>query len=153
MDLEQNYPDVETVWQPVEAHPRPEHMWMYSDIASEGLFYIKERGLNENEYIRLVYEAHYKNGRRIDAINVLADIAEAAGVDKKDFLAALKDRRYKKMILDNNDLVWERLQFDAVPDYVTEKDGLYSIEDHMISKEKLRSFLSGTVKSVNEDMK
>ena len=145
LELMDKYPELDIDWQPVEAHPRPEYAWQYSDIASQGLLYIKEHGLNEAEYCRLVYKAHYKDNKRIDDIGTLSRIAESIGADRAGFENALKSKRYEQAVLDNNDLVWERLRYDAVPDYIEGDKELLSIEDHMISKDRLEDFIGSLI--------
>lgn len=68
--------------------PRP-----YTRLAFEGWYYACANGKGE-EYNDAVYRAYFINEKDIGEIAVLADIADAAGLDREDFAAALREGRF-----------------------------------------------------------
>ena len=61
--------------------------------ATAGWYFASEHG-RERGYRNAVFRAHCSEGRDIADPEVLADCAESAGLDRADFLAALRARRY-----------------------------------------------------------
>ena len=74
-------------------------------------------------------------------IYVLTAIAAACGADRNTTLMAITDGVYRQSILNNNQLVWDTLGFEAVPCYQSGNRFLTSHEDVMISKKQLKDFL------------
>ena len=117
-DILPDYKTVEIEWSPCEAHPRPEPARVHSDLAAQVGFYLSENGLNIKKYNDSVFEAHFENQQRIDDIELLADLAEAAGAKREDILALLNENRNAKKVEDSNIEVWQTLEIQAVPSYV-----------------------------------
>ncbi len=143
MDLLPEFPEISVNWIPCEAHPRPEYMRMYSDIAGQTMLSVQAQGGDVMEFHRQVFQAHFTEHLRIDDPIVLSRLTGKCNVNRATILMDLTDRKYAKDILANNELVWEEKAFFAVPDYEAEGACLKSIEDVMISKEALREFLKG----------
>lgn len=141
MDLLPQFPDLSVKWVPCEAHPRPERMWLYSDIASQAMLYIQENSGDLIQFHQEVFHAHFKDHKRIDDINLLASIGEDCGVNYQEMKNALDHEIYAKRVKEHDALVWEQLRFAAVPSYELDGQMLKSIEDVMITKEKLKKFL------------
>ncbi|WP_257985923.1 DsbA family oxidoreductase [Bacillus sp. M6-12] len=66
----------------------------HTHLAHEGFRFAKETGKG-NEYVEAVLRAYWEDGKDIGKIDVLADIAESAGVDRNGIVEALKERRYE----------------------------------------------------------
>lgn len=141
MDLLPQFPDLSVEWIPCEAHPRPEHMWIYSDIASQAMLSIRENSGDLIQFHKKVFHAHFQEHKRIDDKKLLSKIGESCGVKYQKMEDALNNRLYAQRIEEHNDLVWEQLKFAAVPCYELEGQMLKSIEDVMITKERLKKFL------------
>src|SRR5574341_138030 len=62
--------------------------------AHEGAWFARERGKLE-EYNRACFAAHWQEGKRLDDIVTLVDIARSAGLDGDGFRAALEGRKYR----------------------------------------------------------
>ena len=56
------HPDIEVVWRPCEAHPRPERYGMHSDLCIQGLFYAYD--ISEV----WVVPAYRMGGKKLDSI-------------------------------------------------------------------------------------
>lgn len=148
MELLPQFPDLSVEWIPCEAHPRPERMWIYSDIVSQAMLCIQEHSGDLIQFHKKVFHAHFKEHKRIDDINLLATIGENCGVSGQKIKDALKNRIYAQRIEKHNDLVWEQLRFAAVPCYELDGRMLKSVEDVIISKEKLKKFLETSSKGL-----
>jgi len=136
-----SHPDVEIVWCPCEAHPRPEEADIYSDIAIMGMYYLRDRGLNVEKYNDLVFLAHFDRRVRIDDPEILAEIAAACGAGAEDFKAALADRRYAQAVLDANQKAWGEKGWEAVPSYSCSGEDIGSRGGVLVPEEELDIFL------------
>jgi len=65
------YPDVEVVWSPCEAHPRPETYGLHSDLCIQGLFYALDQGVDAWEYHERMYSAALKDRVNIEDPDVI----------------------------------------------------------------------------------
>jgi len=43
LDLMPKFPELEMIWRPCEAHPKPEIFAVHSDLAIQGMFFIQEK--------------------------------------------------------------------------------------------------------------
>lgn len=73
---------------PPEVVPRP-----YTRLAFEGWFFAEERGCGDR-YADLVYRAYFIDEKDIGEPEVLAELAQKAGLDPDEFLRALNDGVY-----------------------------------------------------------
>lgn len=130
--------DVEPVWYPCEAHPRPEFAEVHSDLAAQGMIYLQEKGLDTRKYKDLVYEAHFEKKVRIDDIELLAAFAEEAGAVREEIADLLTENRYADKVVANNQRVWGDLAFDAVPSYILDGKIAASKYLNLVTAEKIR---------------
>ena len=137
-----SHPDVEIVWMPCEAHPRPETAKIYSDIANMGMFFLRDSGGDLGRYNDLVYSAHFEKGLRIDDIEVLASIAEECGADPNVFKAALNSGRYATEAVEANRRAWGEKGWEAVPSYSCGEKEIGSRGGILVPPEALNQFLS-----------
>lgn len=137
--------DVTVRWYPCEAHPRPEQVVVHSDMALRMYYVLREQSEKTNTYeedlsvrsaqtdecfyrfIWAVFEAHFADGKRIDDVNVLAQLASDCGFDGKRAALRLREGAYAKQPDMNNQLVWGELAMEAVPSY--------RYEDHILSSQ------------------
>lgn len=145
LELLPDYPELSVEWIPCEAHPRPEQAFIHSDLAGQAMYSIKEQGGNLIQFHKEIFTAHFIEHHRIDSPSVLADIAAACGTDRNTTLMAITDGVYRQSILNNNQLVWNTLGFEAVPCYQIGNRFLTSHEDVMISKKQLKDFLDSVM--------
>ena len=77
--------------------PKPPLTESYT--ASMGFLYAQDKGLGE-EYNKLVFKNRWSQGQDISQLEVLADSAEQVGLDRNEFLTAIKDPQYKDRLLE-----------------------------------------------------
>ena len=65
----------------------------YTRLAFEGLFFAREKGLDE-KYADLVYRAYFEKELDIGEMDVLCALAEQAGLDVTEFRQVLEDGTY-----------------------------------------------------------
>ena len=145
MDVIGSYPQVEVVWCPCEAHPRPETYGPHSDLCIQGLYYAMDTGAD----LALYHERMYKGciNDKIDIENTdivvdwVSDIVDAAGLKE-----ALVSGRYSEKLLQANDYAYEQSGVWAVPSYRMNGEKLDAVEEVGVTKEQLKAFLDKTVR-------
>lgn len=73
---------------PPSVCPRP-----YTRLAFEGMFYAREKGMDE-KYADLVYRAYFEKEQDIGEPDILCGLAEQAGLDTAEFRKVLEDGTY-----------------------------------------------------------
>jgi len=138
------YPNVESLWKPVEAHPRneePDHR-PYVDLIVQGCLYIQETGGDELAFTNRVYKAHFEDNLNVEDVSVLVKCAADTGVkDIPAFEAALKSGKYRQAMLDANDYAYEKKGVWAVPTFVCGDIRLDAVGGVGITKQQLDEFL------------
>lgn len=94
---------------PPNVVPRP-----YSRLAFEGYHYARVHSKGE-AYNDLVYRAYFIQERDIGDPAVLAELAAQAGLDRQDFLAALREGRYAQQQAQARDYSRDVLKVRHVP--------------------------------------
>lgn len=135
------FPPAEIVWQPCEAHPRPEPAKVYSDRAIQGMYLVQELGGDLWRYHDAVYSAVFEHGLRIDAVEVLAGCAKQAGVEECGFLEGMQAGRFREKAEEGNRRAWGEMAWEAVPSYRTGEKKLGSRGGILVSLEELKQFL------------
>lgn len=94
---------------PPAVSPRP-----YTRLAFEGWYFAEERGCGD-AYSDLVYRAYFIEEKDIGQIEVLAALAEKAGLEKEEFVAALVSGVYTER--EKQAVAYSRnvLQVEGVP--------------------------------------
>lgn len=132
--------DIEVIWRPCEAHPRPEVYNRYSDLCVQGLFYAMEQGVDSRAFCERMYRAALK-----DKINI-EDPAELAACFKDmlepvAFRDALLSSKYKQDALDANDYAYEKSGVWFVLAYRMEGRKLDAAGGRGVTKVQLADFL------------
>lgn len=117
LEILPDYPEVELVWKPCEAHPRPEPAGMHSDLAIQVMYFLRDQGLDVVSYHKRIFDACFRQRRRIDEPEMLADLAAECGADRKAVLEALRENRYAAEVEEGNRYAWEENKLSAVPSY------------------------------------
>jgi predicted DsbA family dithiol-disulfide isomerase len=141
LQLLPEFPDVEVVWRPCEAHPRPERYGRHSDLCIMGMFYAQNHGADIMKYHDIMYDACLKSRIDIEDLNLLASFASAL-VNEAEFKDEIKSGMYTAQLNDANSLAYDKSGVWAVPSY--RMDGgkaLDAVENVGVSKEDLRKFL------------
>lgn len=141
IELLPQYPDIEVVWRPCEAHPRPERYGKHSDLCIQGMFFVIEQGVDIWDYHMRMYNAAVKERVNIEDQDVLTGRLYDL-LDPSAFLKALQSGKYEKAVLDANNYAYDQSGVWVVPAYRMDGRKLDSIENVGISKEQLTEFLS-----------
>jgi predicted DsbA family dithiol-disulfide isomerase len=140
VELLPQHPDIEVVWRPCEAHPRPERYGLHSDLCIQGLYYALEQGSDIWEYHSRMYDAAVRERVNIEDSEVVAGRVHGL-LDARAFIDALHSGKYKKAVADGNDYAYEENGVWAVPSYRMDGTKLDSIEGVGITKAQLADFL------------
>jgi predicted DsbA family dithiol-disulfide isomerase len=141
-ELLPKYPDIEIVWRPCEAHPRPEQHGLHSDLCIQGLFHALEQGADVWEYHERMYKAAVKDKVNIEDPEVLAGCVQGL-LDTGAFLKTLQDNVYGKAVDDANDLAYEKSGVWFVPAYRMDGRKLDAAGGVGVTKEQLDGFMGG----------
>lgn len=141
LEILPDYPDIQPVWCPCEAHPRPETYEPHSDLCIQGMFYVMEHGLNLMDYHSLMYKACLTD--RIDAGNLEALAGYIDGsFDGEDFKKEIKSGKYINALAAANRYAYEKSRVWAVPSYRLNGMKLHAIENIGVTKEQLKEFIN-----------
>jgi len=135
-----DFPDIEVVWRPCEAHPRPEP-GPHSDILIQGMYYALEHGVDMWKFHERMYDACHKDRIRKESVAAIAEYA-ADLLNAEDFKRAVGSKKYEKIQMDGNDYAYETQGVWALPSYRMNGKKLDSAEGIGITQKQLRAFLS-----------
>ena len=140
------FPEIEPVWRPCEAHPRTEEPWgIHSDLAIQGLLYLQEHGGNVPVYHDSVFHGVYQHGKDIEDTAFLCRCGEKAGVNPKELKAVLSSGSYRQKQLECNRYAYGTCSVFAVPTYRLENGTrLDSILGVGVSRVQLETLLRAT---------
>ena len=141
-ELLPQYPDIEVVWRPCEAHPRPERYGLHSDLCIQGLYYALEQEADIWAYHDCMYAAAVKDRVNIEDPEVVAGRIHGL-LDLEGFLKAVRSGVYEKAVADGNDYAYGQSGVWVVPAYRMGGRKLDSIENIGVSKAQLDKFLAG----------
>ena len=141
IELLPRHTDIEVVWRPCEAHPRPERYGMHSDLCIQGLFYALDQGVDVWDYHDRMYNAAVKDRVNIEDQDVLAGRVYGL-LDPAAFLRALESGKYEKALADASEYAYDRSEVWVVPAYRMGGRKLDSIEDVGVTKGQLAEFLA-----------
>lgn len=114
-ELQKKYQDIIFDFYPCEAHPKPEIVKVYSDLAAAVAYLLKDRGIDLNNYNDLIYSAYFDKHEDIGDINIISEYAKQFNLNDND-IKLIYDK-YLDIVKETNNLVWNELKFDAVPSY------------------------------------
>jgi len=134
------YPQLEIVWCPCEAHPRPDRYGLHSDLCARGMYFALEHGADLLEYHDRMYRAALKSRADIEDLRALSKLTDGL-LDADAFYAALSGGAYLDRLSENNRLAWKTHRFPAVPSYRMNGKLLKSIENIGVSKQQLAAFI------------
>lgn len=141
-ELLRRHPEVELVWRPCEANPRPEEAEVHSDLAIAGFYYLQDIGGDTDAYNELIYAAKYDHGQRLDDLFNLCGLAEMCGADWDAFEKAIRSEEYAARVRAANEYAWGTLGWSAVPSYVCGTRGIGSEPGVLVTLEELEDFLA-----------
>ena len=142
LELLPAYPDIEVIWRPCEAHPRPERYGRHSDLCIQGYFYVSEHGADVLDYHERMYQAAIIDRVNIEDPKVIAGRIRGL-LEPNAFLSAVNEGKYDKAVNEANDLAYEKSGVWVVPAYRMGGRKLDSIENIGVTKAQLETFLMG----------
>jgi len=134
------YPQLEIVWCPCEAHPRPDRYGLHSDLCARGMYFALEHGADLLEYHDRMYRSALKSRADIEDLRALSKLTDGL-LDADAFYAALSGGAYLDRLSENNRLAWKTHRFPAVPSYRMNGKLLKSIENIGVSKQQLAAYI------------
>jgi predicted DsbA family dithiol-disulfide isomerase len=134
------FPEVQVVWRPCEAHPRPERHGPHSDLCARGLYVARELGADLAEYNRRMYQAAQAGRLNIEDAHALAGLMDGL-LDPAAFSEALRAGAYEAELAANNRATWEEHGFDAVPSLALNGRKLPAEPGLGLRKDSIRDFL------------
>jgi len=143
LELLPQYPQIEIVWRPCEAHPRPDRYGPHSDLCARGMYFAAEHDADLMEYHDRMYRAALKSRADIEDLRIVSKLTDGL-LDSDAFNAALSGGSYLDRLSENNRLAWETYRFPAVPSYRMNGKLLKSIENVGVSKQQLAAFMAIT---------
>jgi len=134
------HPDLELIWCPCEAHPRPEEYSRYSDLCVQGLLYALEQNVDIMDFHMCMYLAACKDGVDIEDPDALSKAFEGL-LEPTAMADALKSGKYEKAVLDANDYAYEENDVWVVPAFRMDGKKLDAEGGVGITKKQLADFL------------
>jgi len=139
-EITEEYPQLQIVWCPCEAHPRPEKYGPHSDLCIRGMFYAADCGIDLWKYHDLMYKAALGAKYDIEKPDILAEVVSEI-FEPKTFSEILKSEKYKNELIAANQRAWEEMEFSAVPSFIMNGEKLESVENIGVTKNRLKSFI------------
>ncbi len=139
--LLEEFPQTEADWRPIEVHPRPEKAAVHSDLAIRMAYQLARHGLDVSAYNKLVYKAHFQQGRRIDDRDLLRSLALSCGLEADKAEEVLEGDAFGQDLTAYNHYVWTELALEAVPSYRRGDSTALSLPGQPVTREILRSLL------------
>ena len=139
-ELLPKHTDIEVVWRPCEAHPRPERYGRHSDLCIQGLFYAVDNDADIWGYHDCMYSAAIKEQVNIEDPEVVAGLVHGL-LDPGVLLNALQNGTYEKAVSGSNGYAYEQSGVWTVPAYRMEGRKLDSIEGVGVTKAQLKAFI------------
>ena len=141
MQLLPKHTDIEVVWRPCEAHPRPEVRNRYSDKCIESLFFAMDSGANLTEFNQRMYDAAQKDNINIEDPDALASYFTGL-LDPAAYRDALTSCKYAQAALDANDYAYEQSEVWVIPAYRMDGRKLDAAAGVGVTAELLADFLN-----------
>lgn len=141
-ELLPQFPRIEVVWRPCEAHPRPDPYGPHSELCIQGFFYAREHGADLWDYHDRMFRAAL--GDRVNLENPDALAAAVEGLlDPGEFRGSLLSGEYLAAQHEANCYAYDQSGVWAVPAYRMGGGRLDSVENVGVTKAQLARFLSG----------
>lgn len=144
-EVRTKFPELDIIFSPCEAHPRPEQWSPHSELAVRGMHYCMDHGIDIWEYHDLIYRAFHVDRVNAEDPDTLASYL-ASLADEADFKKALQDGEYEDKRLAANQYAWETLALNAVPSFRMGEQILRAAEDIGVSSRMLFEFIAACLK-------
>lgn len=134
------YPEIEVVWRPCEAHPRPETYGRHSDLCARGFYQAAAQGMAPDVYHERMFRIALHDHKDIESLTVIAD-SVADSLERTAFADRLLQGAFLSELDENNRQAWLVEKFPAVPSLRTNGKTLASIPEIGLTKERIARFL------------
>ena len=134
------FPDIEVLWRPCEAHPRPERYGPHSDLCIQGMFFATGHGADLRVYHMRMYDLCLRRRVNVEDADALAAHVDDL-LDAEAFSGALRSGRYREIQRQANTYAYEKSGVWAVPAYRMDGRRLDSVEDIGVTKAQQKIFL------------
>lgn len=145
-ELYPHYPQIEIIWRPCEAHPRPERYAAHSDLCIQGMFFALGRGADIWAYHERMFRAALKERTDIEDIHALAGCLKGL-LDTEAFISSLEKGEYAPALREANRYAYDESGVWVVPAYRLNGRRLDSIENIGVTKKQLRDFMDAAIHS------
>ena len=135
-------PQIEVVWRPCEAHPRPDPYGPHSELCIQGFFYAQKRGADLWDYHDRMFRAALRDRVNLENPDALAAAVEGL-LDPEEFRRSLLSGEYLAAQHEANGYAYDQSGVWAVPAYRMNGMRLDSVENIGVAKEQLSRFLHG----------
>ncbi|KPV44329.1 DsbA family oxidoreductase [Alicyclobacillus ferrooxydans] len=105
--------------------------------AHEGAKFAEEYG-KAQEYHEAMFVAQFKDGRNVDDIDTLVDVATSIGLDPGAFREAVESRRYRDKVLEDERLA-EEIGVTGIPCIIVENRGAMGVQ----SVDQIKALIEG----------
>lgn len=139
-ELIPQYPRIEVVWCPCEAHPRPETYGPHSDLCIQGMFYAQDKGIDLWRYHDIMYQAALVSHIDIEDAYTLS-LAVKDILDPESFCGALENNTYIDSLKNANHYAFSESGVWVVPAFRMNGKKLDAAENIGVTKTQLDSFL------------
>lgn len=138
-ELHLKYPQIEILWHPCEAHPRPDRYGPHSDLCIQGLFFARDHGADLWAYHDRMYQAVWKARANIENVRSLSEVVQGL-LDPEAFRKSLERGTYANALREANRYAYDLSGVWAVPAYRMNGQKLNAVEDVGVTKEQLFTF-------------
>lgn len=139
-ELIPSFQNIELVWRPCEAHPRPDHYGMHSDLCIRGLFYALDQGVKAEQYHQYAYTAMQEDNVNVEDIDELTEYMSGL-VSAGGFRAALGRGKYEGVLAAANDYAYRQRGIEVLPSYRVGDFALNSIANIGVTKQQVKQLL------------
>lgn len=140
IDLLPAFPNIEPVWRPCEAHPRPESYGPHSDLLIRGMFFAAEAGVDIFSYHETMFCAALVDRANVEDPAVVAKLASRL-LDGDALYEALVSGKYADELAAANSYAYDISGVWVVPAYCMGGRRIDPVEDVGVSRVQLRHFL------------
>ena len=140
VELLADCPEIEVVWCPCEAHPRPEHYGIHCDLAIRAMFHARQQGVDLWAFHDRVYHMIHKQRVNVENADAIADNLQDM-LDPEELRQVLKSDAYTKELAAANKHAYEQSGVWAVPSFRMDGDKLDAIENVGVTRDQLQRFM------------
>lgn len=140
MELVQEHDDIDIVWKPCEAHPRPEEHPPHTDLCIQGYFLAVDKGIDILKFHERMFSAVHVDRIDVENPEVLVDYVKDL-LDPEEYLEALRSEKYKEVQERNNIIAYEENEVWFLPAFRMDGKKLDAQGGIGVSRDEIIEFL------------